>query len=49
MDNNIITLINKINDAWKRKRSLYGVEYNEDKGYIAFRNNIFNMRKSCLI
>lgn len=38
-----IDLLNKIDEAWKKKINLYGVKYDLDKGYFAYRNAIFNL------
>lgn len=41
--NKRITLLRKIDKAWDEKRNLYGVKYDIDKGYFAYRNAIMRM------
>lgn len=46
MDRRILkkmVLLRKIDESWDNKRDLYGVKYDEERGYFAYRNEIMSM------
>lgn len=43
INNGKLALIKKIDKAWNDKHDLYGIKYDIDKGYIAYRNAIMNL------